>query len=546
MNKKILEFLYLNIILGVLYFLTGKISLTLLSGNEIINIGVFMPEGISLAFALYYGKKILPGIFFGQFFLAYSTSVVLCPSLIIAIINTSEAFIAIYLFKKLGLSKDLKHYKDIMGLFGIIIFIIQPFSALLSNLTLFFYHEIVEKDFLYLMFSWWFGNIMGQLLMTPFLLLLFKNYKKEELPSYILYGLLFGSYLYVMEIVINIHNATMMLTFSITGVILIIANKNILYGTYFSFIAALIASYAIYIGDNKIFSGGSLSDNIINYNLYILAHIVLTWILGILFEERKYYESILNEKIGQEVAKNKEQQLLMLQQNRLAQMGEMISMIAHQWRQPLNNLYLVNQLVVSKYNKGKLNDSSIEYFKLNSKKQIDQMSKTIDDFRNFFKTEKVKEEFVVNEVIENTLGMIQDIYASNDISIEYQKEKKYVAVGFPNTLAQALLNIINNAKDALLDSDVENKKVEIRLSYKEELIFIDIQDNAGGIPENIIEKIFDPYFSTKQDKNGTGLGLYMSKMIINEQGNANISVKNIPSFGANFTISIKGEVYAGK
>ena len=546
MNKKTIKFLYLNIILGILYFTTGKLSLTLLSGNEIVNIGIFMPEGISLAFALYYGKKLLPGIFFGQLFLAYSTSIALLPSIEISAINTIEAVLAIYLFGKFKLSKDLKNYRDIIGLFGIIIFLIQPFSAVSSNAILYFHHQIADSDVLYSTFSWWFGNIMGQLLMTPFLLLLFKDYQKSNLLEYLLYGALFGGTLYLLEIVVNLDNATLMLTYSITGIILIIVSKNILYGTYFSFIAALVASYSLYLGSSSVYSAGSLSDNIINYNLYILAHIVITWVLGVLFEERKYYENILSQRIEVEVKKNKEQQLLMLQQNRLAQMGEMISMIAHQWRQPLNNLFLVNQLVVSKYNKGKLDDAGVEYFKVNSKKQIDLMSKTIDDFRNFFKTEKIKEEFLVNEVVKNTVGMVADIYASKDIKIDYHEDEKYMAVGYPNTLAQAILNIINNARDALLDSSVENKEIGIKLSYSKEQILINIQDNAGGIPESIIDKIFDPYFSTKKDKNGTGLGLYMTKMIINEQGNANIFVENVPLCGAKFTISIKGEICVSK
>jgi len=535
--------LYLNLILGILYFTTAKLSLNLLSGHNIVNIGIFVPEGIALAFALYFGKKILPGIFFGQFILAYVNTMVFFSSLEISLVNTSEALIAIYLFDKFKLSKDLKNYKDILGLFGIIIFILQPFSSILSNSILFFHHQTLQSEFMYLTFSWWFGNVMGQMLMTPFLLLLFKQYKKINFLEYFLYGLLFTICLYILEIVLKLNNATMMLTFSITGIILIVANKNILYGTYFSLIAALVASYTIYLGDSEIYSSGTLADNIINYNLYILSHIVITWVLGILFEERKYYENNLKKKIEEEVTKNKEQQLLMLQQNRLAQMGEMISMIAHQWRQPLNNLSLINQFIISKYNKNKLDDTAITYFKTNSKKQIELMSMTIDDFRNFFKTEKVKEEFIVNKMIGNTLTMIRDIYASNDIKIDYKEDGLYKSVGYPNTLSQAILNIMNNARDALLDSDIENKKIEISVSYHEECVIINIVDNAGGIPESIIDKIFDPYFSTKQDKNGTGLGLYMSKMIINEQGNSNITVKNVPAYGANFTISIQGKLY---
>ena len=534
--------LYLNITLGVLYFITGKISLTLLSGQDIINIGIFIPEGISLAFALYFGRKILPGIFVGQFLLAYSSSILLLPSFEIALINTAEAVIAIYLFNKFALSTELTKYKDIIGLFGIIIFALQPFSALLSNSVLLFHNHTLQSDFLYLTFSWWFGNIMGQMLMTPFLLLLFKQYKKIDFFDYLFYGLLFGAYIYFLEILLRLNNATMMLTFSIAGIILIIANKNILYGTFFSVIAAMIASYSIYLGDSNIYSSGSLVDNIINYNLYILAHIIITWILGILFEERKYYENSLKKKIDKEVTKNKEQQLLMLQQNRLAQMGEMISMIAHQWRQPLNNLSLINQLLISKYEKGKLDDTNILYFKNNSKKQIDLMSVTIDNFRDFFRAEKDKKEFILNDVIESTLDMTKAIYTSSGVQIDFHSKERFKIYGCPNTLAQAILNIINNAKDALVDSETKDKRINIILVQNKEKITITIKDNAGGIPENIIDRIFDPYFSTKENKNGTGLGLYMSNMIINEHEGARLQALN-DSEGANFIITLKGEVY---
>ena len=530
----------LILILSTLYFTTGKLSLDLSSLNNIITVGIFLPEGIALAFTLYFGKKVIPGVFLGQFFLAYINGIDILPSLSISGINSLEALLGIMLFQELKLNKDLREFRDIIGLILIIALVLQPFSAILSNAILLVYSHIEINMLLTSILAWWFGNVMGQLLLTPFILILLTRYKKIDLKNYMLYIFLFFVYLYIIEIFLEVTNPFLLLSLSIPIAIFIVAYKDMIYGTLFSVIATVVTSFSVYIGIGA-FHANSTLDNTINYNLFIFSHIVIILIFGVLFEEKKRREETLQALVKEEVNKNKEQQLLMFQQNRLAQMGEMISMIAHQWRQPLNNLSLINQLLISKFEKNKLDDASMSYFKNNSKKQVDLMSKTIDDFRNFFKSEKEKEQFIVNDMIYGVLDMTKNIYVNSGIEIKFHSESRFEIYGYPNTLAQAILNIINNAKDALLDSDVENKKIEIILSTNKEILYINIKDNAGGIPEHIIDKIFDPYFSTKEDKNGTGLGLYMSKMIINEQGNAAISVKNNPD-GANFEIALKGTI----
>ena len=234
----------------------------------------------------------------------------------------------------------------------------------------------------------------------------------------------------------------------------------------------------------------------------------------------------LTDRVKEEIAKNKAKEKLMLQQSRLAQMGEIISMIAHQWRQPLNSLSILNQSVILKYSRDKLNDEFVEYFKINSKKQIQSMSDTIDDFRDFFKPEKEKVEFCVNDVIEHTIDMVRPIYTKEHIAIKFDFKAILHTNGYPNEFGQAILNIINNAKDALIEKKIENKCVKIKLELNDGAIQLMISDNAGGIPDDIIEKIFDPYFSTKNEKNGTGLGLYMTKMIIQEHMDGDIKVYN--------------------
>ena len=264
--------------------------------------------------------------------------------------------------------------------------------------------------------------------------------------------------------------------------------------------------------------------------------------------EIKLYDlnKTLKNKVSIEVEKNKQQQLMMFQQSRLAQMGEMISMIAHQWRQPLNNLSILNQTIVLKYKRDKLTNNLIDNFDKNTKVQISTMSQTIDDFSDFFKPEKQKVKFCINDVINNSIGLLNPILNKYQINLKFIDNKIINIFGYPNELGQSLVNIINNAKDALLQDNICNKldstayhkdkRINIKLELTGTTVNLIIDDNAGGIASNIIDKIFDPYFSTKNEKNGTGLGLYMTKIIIEDHMQGKIEVTNNLN-GAVFKIS---------
>ena len=236
----------------------------------------------------------------------------------------------------------------------------------------------------------------------------------------------------------------------------------------------------------------------------------------------------LEERVTQEVAKNREKELMMLNQARLAQMGQILNMVAHQWRQPLNNLMLVNQTLFLKYKKsqGKIKSEDMDKFKSNSSKLIDQMSKTIDDFRDFFKPKKAMEVFVVNEMLEQLIDIVKPVFENFDIRLKYDAREKVCIKGYPNELAQAVLNILYNAKDILIEQEKKERHIELFLYQQNNKAVICIKDNAGGIPDEILEKIFHPYFSTKEEKNGTGLGLYMSQLIVQKHKNAKLFVYN--------------------
>jgi signal transduction histidine kinase len=212
-------------------------------------------------------------------------------------------------------------------------------------------------------------------------------------------------------------------------------------------------------------------------------------------------------------------------------------MIAHQWRQPLNSLSLLHQTFVLKYETDKVDKDTVDDFNNTSKQLISQMSETIDDFRNFFQTEKDKVRFSLSEVVSHAISIVKPILDKEKIIIKHQDSKLFYT-GFPNELGQAIINIINNARDALAHKSSGEKIIDICYEENNGKIKICISDNGAGIPNDILPKIFDPYFSTKLAKHGTGLGLYMSKIIIEEHMNGKITANNLAQ-GANFTIILK-------
>jgi len=247
----------------------------------------------------------------------------------------------------------------------------------------------------------------------------------------------------------------------------------------------------------------------------------------------------LEKRIKEEVEKNREKDRVMFQQARFAAMGEMIANIAHQWRQPLSELSILLYNLKKSCKKNDI-EKLEEYYK-SSQVVIGNMSKTIDDFRGFLEESKNTKEFYVENIIKEAISIIKETLKSNDIKINFNNKYSIICSGFPNELLQVVLNILNNAKDVLSLKKQRDKKIVVNLKEQEEefgksFIIIEICDNGGGIKEEIIGKIFDPYFTTKHSSQGTGIGLYMSKKII-EQNGGTIEVFNKDG-GACFVIKL--------
>jgi signal transduction histidine kinase len=236
--------------------------------------------------------------------------------------------------------------------------------------------------------------------------------------------------------------------------------------------------------------------------------------------------SSLEEKVKLEVEKNKQQQKMMIQQSRHAQMGEVLSMIAHQWRHPLNNLSLIIQNAVFKYSVNKLDDDGISKLDIESSAQIRQMSNTIKEFRRFFLPDNVSVKYDINSSINDAISITKPLLDAKNISLTLDTQENINIVGFPTELGQAIANIITNSKDALMEKEMSNKSIKLSLTLIDNEAKITIEDNGGGVPLEILEKIFDPYFSTKMEKNGTGLGLYMTKIIVEDHMRGKLNVAN--------------------
>ena len=246
----------------------------------------------------------------------------------------------------------------------------------------------------------------------------------------------------------------------------------------------------------------------------------------------------LEHRVKEEIDKNRARELQMIQQARLAQMGEMISMIAHQWRQPLAAISSTSGAIGVKATLDKLDNEIALDLSDKISQYAQHLSNTIDDFRDFFKPNKSTDLTSYNQLIDSVLNIIEVSIATKNITIIKELDSTDNFKSYPNELKQVVLNLIKNAEDILVEKQSREPFIKIKTFKEKHSYILEISDNGGGIPKDIIDKIFDPYFSTKMEKDGTGLGLYMSKMIIQEHCKGTISVINTQD-GALFRISLQ-------
>ncbi|MEO5356810.1 MAG: PAS domain-containing sensor histidine kinase [Nitrospirae bacterium YQR-1] len=254
----------------------------------------------------------------------------------------------------------------------------------------------------------------------------------------------------------------------------------------------------------------------------------------------------LEEKVREEVKKRTDHEQLLIHQSRLAAMGEMLSIIAHQWKSPLNSLALIIQDYAGAVESDGETTKGVMHLVEETMDQINFMSQTIKDFKDFFEPSKEKFMFCLTDAINNVISIISALLKHNsiDVSLTVDTQVKPEITGYPNEFKQAVLNILNNAKDSI----IEKRKTMADRRYKGNIDIalcdngtdykLTIKDNGTGISDNVREQIFDRYFTTKNKHSGMGIGLYMAKTIIENNMNGSITAENHPD-GAVFTILLR-------
>lgn len=252
--------------------------------------------------------------------------------------------------------------------------------------------------------------------------------------------------------------------------------------------------------------------------------------------ELNAYKKYLEEKVEEEIAKRTQQEKVLVQQSKLAAMGEMMDAVAHQWKQPLTIMSMQVEYLEYDYEDGLLDLAKIKEFQSNFNQQKNHMLETLQEFRSFFRPNKETVPFNIKNALNSILVLIHDEFINNQITIELLIDNDYTLNGIENEFKHVILNIINNAKDAFNENEIKMRKIIIKTFQNIDYNILTIEDNAGGIPEHIIDNIFHANVTSKPEGKGTGIGLYMSSQII-EKYQGTISVENSNN-GAKFTIKI--------
>ena len=247
--------------------------------------------------------------------------------------------------------------------------------------------------------------------------------------------------------------------------------------------------------------------------------------------------STLEKRVQDEVSKNREKDVVLIQQNRQAALGEMLDHIAHQWKQPLNSIYLIIQDLNESWSCGELTDENVEDVVGKTMALVEHMAQTLVVFRNFYRPEKEQVAFRLKDSIGSAFSFMASALWLHGVMIEIDVDPALSAIGYPNEYAQVLVNILTNARDTFKEKKVHKPVLKIKAFSENDRAVVTITDNAGGIPELIIDKIFELYFTTRESRDGTGIGLYMSKNIIEKNMGGKLSAANVDG-GAQFRIEI--------
>jgi len=252
------------------------------------------------------------------------------------------------------------------------------------------------------------------------------------------------------------------------------------------------------------------------------------------------YNDLLEQKVEEEVAKRQIHEKILARQTRLASMGEMMDAVAHQWSQPLSIIDMHINLIPEDFENGLVDEKYIKEIVKSINMQKEHLLSTLKKFRYFFNPIDKSENFDIDIMIKDTLILLKDEIIKNKIVINYEQQGQNMLYGSSNEIKHVLINILNNAKDSFNSKNIKDRFIVISVKEKPLYLALTVQDNAGGIDENIIKSIFKPYVSTKKLKEGSGIGLYISSLIM-QKYNGKIRAKNVKN-GAKFLLKFYKEL----
>lgn len=555
MNKSFFtytELIMKILFISVVYFVSAKAvsPLSLVESGSVF--AIWPPTGIALMFLFLFGYRIWPGIFIGALAINMTLTQFL-PSVQIAVTNTLGPLFAFWFLQKYD-ALNIFNTKKAMFIFFLSIFLASVITASGGCISLWIFGYISEITALNVWTGWFLGDLIGFLLISTIVESVRSKPNSIKRLFSVEGSLMLSTFIIVILVIfgpLTIFNLIEypVVYFLIPPLIWITLRFGQVIAVISLLIVAITSIYGTIIG-----YGPFLRDDP-NQSLLLLQSFNGTLSITILLIAAIFHES---ERAQKELKENKDnlvrqvqdgieknilQNQQMIQQSRLAQMGEMISMIAHQWRQPLGSISAASISLKIKsdleyYDLSK-KDNALNYEKFVNKtleqinEYVQNLTTTIDDFRNFYKPNKKLEVAKLEEVCLKSLSIIKQSLIGKGIDVieEYCSEDKLEM--YSNEMMQVILNIVKNSQDNFIENKIENPYIKITTKNRT----ISISDNGGGVPEDIIEKIFDPYFSTKSEKNGTGLGLYMSKTIIEEHHNGKLTVENTDD-GVCFTIEL--------
>jgi len=524
-------------VLSALYIALGLFGISIVTIDNSSLTLVWLPAGIGAVMAIKYGKTGLAAVFACSFlvnsnsYFQTDTVLHLLKWLSVTTVACSVDTLQSYLVSVLG-GKALWEFssvnkKDMLKLGAKAVFLPPLLTCwiLILNNYLFGYiafnstEYALSKLFQSLVFLN-IADICGIFLMLPLLLVFstLDDIKKISKPLSLLLLLSLVVVLFLSHYKHYLVNLTFVSLFFLSYI----------YRLHGATLGIFIVSISTFVfssfGVGAFIHNSDKLEEFVHILIYIFSIGSIFYLVSVLFEE-------IEEKSKLE--------LLLIQQSKMAMMGEMIAMIAHQWRQPLNALAINVQDVEAAYSLEELDKEYIVKFKNDSMSIIKKMSKTIDDFREFFRPVKTKEKFVVADAITQVMQIMGPILAANNICVSIKQDKDIELLNHKSEFEQVLLVLLSNSKDAVISSKIENPTIDISVEELDEnRARVAIEDNGGGIKAQIIDRIFEPYFTTKEQGQGTGIGLYMAREIIERHMLGKINVSNTKN-GARFEIIIK-------